>query len=182
MVLSYEDFGFICRLKELEILVDVEEYRLDQTNGVVLVSCGDADQMPDIFRHQMKMQNGQRENPRVHTLTWNGGAARLPKDSPMNEPGLLSDITFMKEIADAVWLKNIKTIALYIHTPCGKTANCRMSFQDSIHLVIKAKLRIKNEIPDIRVACFCHVDYGDRKKTKFVSRQQYEKYRHLIIS
>lgn len=180
MGLTMQDREYIQKLKDIHILEDVQEHLLDQTNGVILVTCADADQMYDIFRYQVEMQNGYRSDPRIHTLAWNGGAIRLPELSPANVINM-SDILFMREIADAAALKNIHTIALYIHAPCGKTQSCGMTFQQSIYLLFQAKIRIKREIARAQVACFCHIDYGDlKKRTLFLNRQNFEKFQNFL--
>lgn len=181
MTLTEEDLKYIERLKEVEIFQNVDDHLLDQTNGLILVTCGDGDQMFDIFKYHVQMQNGHLSDPRIHLLAFNGGASRLSRNSPTNRPGFLSDLTFMEGIHEAVALKGIRTIGLQIHGPCGKIARCGLTFKQSLPLLIEAKLRVKSEIANSIVACLCHIDYGNHKKrTEFVNRPNFEKWHHLL--
>lgn len=157
------------------VLADVEEHKIDQTNGVIMVACADGDQMPDIFLFQKKMEEKQRKTPRIHTIALNGGALLIPENSPVatGESKIL-----IGHIRVAMDLKKIKTIALYAHAPCGAAGLCKLSVEVILDLLIQAKMQIKREISDAKVACFFHVDYGDgKKRTYFVSRDKYEEWK-----
>lgn len=160
---------------EAGVLIDVKDHKLDLKNGVIMVSCSDGDQMSDIFHFQEKMQARQRDSQRIHTIGLNGGALLIPENSPLNKPNG-EDRVMLKHIKQAIELKGITTIALYVHAPCGAAGLCRLNMDQVLDLLIQAKRRIKAEIPGVTVACFCHVDNGE-KMTYFVSREHYEKWK-----
>lgn len=81
------------------------------------------------------------------------------------------DIQMIINIWKAIRMKGIKTIVLYIHAPCGAAAHCHISFLGELQHLILAKRRLKWWLGymGIKVACFCHVDYGGgKKKTYFI--------------
>ncbi|MBI2990305.1 MAG: hypothetical protein HYY51_03935 [Candidatus Magasanikbacteria bacterium] len=172
----------IRRLRDAGVLLDIEGHRLDQSAGVVMVCCADGDQMHDVYTTQAEMQREQRGEPRVHLLSWNGGALRLLADSPTNRR-ITTAQEFLDEIRDASVLKSIPVVALYAHFPCGKVKDTRLEIQQVFAGLIAAKQRLKREIPGVRVACFFHVDYpdveagetgsGPRKRTYFLSVARY---------
>ena len=174
--LSVSDMSFIRKWRETSaaVLQDTKGHLLDQTNGIILVTCGDRDRAPEIFKFQALMQAQTSGDPKIHILSWNGGALRLTKRSPTNKHGRSTDRDFLDEIHDAISIKNILTVALYIHFPCGKATACGLGFRDCIEFLFKAKERIKMENEGVRVACFCHIDYGNSiQRTYFVSKERY---------
>lgn len=156
------------------VFADVEDHLLDQGNGVIMVTCSDGDQMPDIFSFQEKMRGDHRKNPRIHTIALNGGALLIGENSPLKSDG--EDRVMLKHIKQAIELKGITTIALYVHAPCGAAGLCRLDMRQVLDLLMEAKRRIKTEMPGVTVACFCHVDNG-KKRTYFVSRERYEEWK-----
>jgi hypothetical protein len=169
----------IREFREQRVLVDIEGHRLDQKDGVILVTCADGDQFADIFMQQSGMQRDQRDNPRVHPLSWHGGPLRLLTDSRTNRHGHEAE-TFLNEIRDAPGIKQMKTVALCSHYPCSKAKGCNMTVEEVIDATVQVKKRIKREMPGIGVACFFHVDYpaeagmGARKRTYFLGRHRWE--------
>ena len=180
MLLSKEDLEAVRQLRDLNILDEVKGHLLDQRKGIILISCADGDQFNDIFSQKVKLQEGHCEYPRVHTFCWNGGALRLAPNSPVNKPGRSTCRDLLDEIKDARMMKAIDTIALYIHAPCGKARAYNLSFINEINLLMSAKTNIKKENPNIHVACFGHIDYGDKKRTYFISRENWFRERQNI--
>lgn len=172
--LSGEDRELIRTLRAAGVLRDVDEHRLDQRNGVILVTCADGDQFYDIFRYQCGTQAEQRSDPRIHSLAWNGGALACAPCSPINKRKHADDI-FLDQIADARQLKSIDTVALYAHAPCGAAGINHINLLTVIALQMRAKAKVKTLNQGVTVACFFHVDYGNgTKRTYFLSREQWE--------
>lgn len=74
-------------------------------------------------------------------------------------------------------MKDISTVALYVHTPCGKAAAYNLSFVEIVMLLTGAKRRIKEAAREASVACFYHIHYPDgRSRSHFVSREMWEKW------
>jgi len=87
------------------------------------------------------------------------------------------NIQILANLWAAIRMKQIKTIVLYIHAPCGAADHCGVSFRDELLHLIKAKRRIEWWLGymGIKVACFCHVDYGaGKKKTYFIKTRSTE--------
>lgn len=172
--LSTKDRELIKQLRQAEVLQDVEGHRLNQRNGVILVACADGDRFPDVFHYQCEMQAGYRSDPRVHALTWHGGALACAPCSPVNKRKHADGI-FLDQIADARTLKDIDVIALYSHAPCGAAAMNNIDLTAAIALQMRAKAKIKTLNQGINVACFFHVDYGNGvKRTYFLCRTKWE--------
>jgi hypothetical protein len=172
--LSRKDHALVKQLRQADVLQDVEEGRLDQRNGVILVACADGDRFPDVFRYQCKMQAGYRPAPRVHTLAWHGGAIACAPCSPVNK-GKYAEEVFLKQITAARELKDIDVVALYAHAPCSAAAKNNVPLTTVIALQLRAKAKIKAMNPGIDVACFFHVDYGDGvQRTYFLCHAQWE--------
>jgi len=174
--LSHNDLDFIKTLRQSGVLQDVDGHRLDQRNGVILVTCADGDRFYDIFEHQVKMQAGQRLDPLIHVLSWHGGALACAPRSPVNKRKRAHEV-FLDQIADARAIKGINVVALDAHAPCGAAALGNVDLPRCIALHIRAKTKIKTLNQGIEVACFFPVDYGGgKKRTYFLSRARWEKW------
>ena len=172
--LSQEDRALIRELRDVGVLRDVDGHRLDQRNGVILVTCADGDQFYDVFRYQCETQTEYRSDPRIHSLSWNGGALACAPCSPTNKKKHADGI-FLDQIADARALKDIDVVALYAHAPCGAAAMNHVPLVTVIALQMRAKIKVKTLNEGITVACFFHVDYGNgTKRTYFLSREKWE--------
>ena len=178
--LGRDKVHFLEKFREARVLEDVNGNRLNTSNGVILVTCADGDQLGDIFTLQRGM------TPRIHTLALNGGGLILPSLSPANttigtsQTGQLVRLgdVYMEQISSAQELKGINLVALHVHFPCGiarlhSIGPCRL-----MELLVEAKTRIKTEMPDdMKVAAYLHVAWPDgRKRTYFVSREKWAAY------
>lgn len=180
--LSKDDLSVIRSMRQGKresdrVLQKVRGKKMDPA-GVILITCSDCDQFPDIFIHKTKvLKRCGCKNPRIHTFAWNGGALRLIPDSPANRRGRSFAIDLMDEIRDAMEMKELKNIALYIHSPCGKALSVKLNFYQTLVVLLQAKQRLENKIPEADVACFCQVYYGRGKRnTYFVSRENFGKW------
>ncbi len=191
-MLSVEDRAIVADLCENGVLLDAEGHRLDQTNGVMMITCSDGDQMPDIFKYQSGFCQTQRTDPRIHLFALNGGALLLPENSPINRAtaklisneedghssactkpnqGMVSihlqqDLVLLWNIQAARQLKDIHTIALYAHAPCGAATLCGLNMVQVLNYLIQAKARLRHTFPGLKVACFCHIDHGKDENGK----------------
>lgn len=181
--LSVEDSALVRELRRAGVLEDVEEHRLDQSNGIILITCSDGDQFFDIFAHQVKMQTDQRPtDPRIHVFGWHGGALACAVHSPVNKRKH-ADLVFLDQIRAAREMKNINTVALYAHAPCGAADGNNVSLLEAFDLQVRAKAKIKTLNQGIRVACFFHVDYGNGvKRTYFLSRPKWDAWWDVWVS
>lgn len=161
------------KLRKAQVLLDVFAPKLELTRGVIMVACADGDQMPDLFAFETGLFRAAHIPPRIHELALNGGALLIAKGSPVRRAGS-EDEVLLRHIADGRTLKEIDSVMLYAHAPCGAAALAHLDLRGVISLLMKAKTRIKQELADLKVACFLHIDWGDRKRTYFVSRDAWE--------
>ncbi len=172
------------------VLQDVDAHRIDAGQGVVLVTCGDGDQVSDILEHVQLVCLEHCQTPRTHLLCQNGGALNLPRDSPLRRwfmlDGVVSaqpptrDLVLLDDIFAACEMKGIETVILLAHAPCGAARAARLSLEDTVRLLISAKRRIKDLAKSmdktLRVACFYHVCWesaegSPSRRTYFVSTE-----------
>ena len=160
-----------------DVLERIEEHRLDQSEGAILVCCGDADRVFEKVTFHASTQLGYREEPRIHLVAVNGGPLGIPHHSPVNSAGetLGADAYLLRQIRGARNLKGINTVVLCAHAPCGMADLAGLNVFQIVELLIAAKRRVREEHPDGRVAPFLHVDYGAGiMRTYFVPRPAWE--------
>ncbi|MDP2735821.1 MAG: hypothetical protein Q8P12_06465 [bacterium] len=166
--LSQHDREFVRQLKDAGVLKDVADQRLDQVNGIILVTCGDGDETPELLefvRERMRLRNIK---PRIHQLALNGGALLIPSRSPVNTDG--DGNVMLKHVVKSNGIKGIRTVALYAHAPCGAAGEAGINLRDVVALLFEAKDEILRHA-DLDVACFLHVDHGqEKRRTYYVSR------------
>lgn len=151
------------------VLLEVQAHLIDESHGTIMVTCADGDQMTDVYRHHEGVCMHHRDDPRIHLLSLNGGAKLIAKSSPLRVGD--EDTLLLKHMQFAREMKKMETVVLYAHAPCGVAYGHDLSFAEVLELLFEGKERVKCTLSEIKVACFCHIDYGDgRKRTYFVSR------------
>lgn len=162
------------------VLRRIEDHLLDQSEGAILVCCGDADRAFEKVTFHARTQLGYREEPRIHLVAVNGGPLGIPHHSPVNSAGETpgADAYLLRQIRGARRLKGIDTVVLCAHAPCGMADLAGLNMFQTVELLVAAKLRVREEHPDGRVASFLHVDHGSGvMRTYFVSREDWERWR-----
>lgn len=182
------DTALILRLMQMKqglVLQHVDGHRVDASDGVVICGCGDADQERDYASFL-----AAQLHPRMHRLQFNGGPLSIPPESTLHfrhddtgEP-IPSGIAHRLEIRDAVRIKQIRTVVLVAHVPCGAALAAKMPIDDVVYALMAAKREVIEHYQleyGVRVACFLHVDWskiwpgsGRDPRTYFVSREQAE--------
>lgn len=174
--LSSNDEATVRALRAANVLQDIASHRLDQKDGVILLTCSDGDHFFDIFSRQLEMQQGQCHDKRIHVLAWHGGSLRLVAGSPANKQPNEHEI-FLEEVQFARNGKGMNTVALYAHAVCGKADACDIDFLRLMRLHMQAKNAVKQMNNGISVACFLHITYPDmRRRTYFVSRPHWDQW------
>ena len=179
-ILNSEEKRVLKKLVEVEgLLIVPEPYKLDLSRGAIVVACSDGDQMDDLFDDIRRLSAEQGMKPRPHLLTEHGGAMVLSRDwhDPVR-PGRANRL--IEDILDARDMKDIYTILLFCHAPCGKAGACNVGIEDSIGHLMKAKRVVKGLDSRFQVRCFTHVDWHDeavsgehRKETYFISAERW---------
>lgn len=166
--LSAQDLEICLSLKQKGLLERVDDHLIDLANGIILTTCADGDQMPDIFTHVAKSCCVHRSDPRIHTIALNGGALLIPHYSPVTHLG--EDRVLIEHIRAACQLKKIFTVALYAHAPCGMAGFYDLNLNQVLELLVQAKERIKTELVGTKAVCFVHIAKPDgRRNTYFLS-------------
>jgi hypothetical protein len=174
-ILNPEEKQVLRKLVEVEgLLIVPEPHKLNLSRGAIVVACSDGDQMDDLIDDVRRLSAEQGMKPRPHLITEHGGAMVLSPDwhDPIR-PGRARRI--IEDIMDARDMKDIYTILLFCHAPCGKAGSCNVGVEVSISHLMKAKRVVKRLDSRFQVRCFKHVDWHDeaehgehRKETYFI--------------
>jgi len=181
LVIPQETLDFLRAMREQRVLSDLAGNKLNYANGAILVACSDGDQMPDIWKIQTDICAGHRHDPRIHTIALNGGALLIPPHSPLSQT-LHEDLVLLEHIKNGIIMKEIYTIAIYTHFPCGMATQASVDVRKQIQLLIDAKNLIKLTCPDTKVSCFVQIAWPDsdekekRKRTYYMSRKKWQKF------
>lgn len=163
------DREFLLRLRREGVLETLSiENLVDHSKGAILVSCADGDQFGEVYQRHSELCCHHREAPRLHSLSLNGGAFCLPSKSPLNGG---RGRVLIADIEGAIVLKGMPTLVLYGHAPCGAAGLANLSVEESLKLLVKAKIELKIQFEQrLKIALFFHVDWGHgKKRTYFVS-------------
>ena len=166
-------------VKVEELLIVPEPHKLDLSRGAIVVACSDGDQMDDLFDDIRRLSAEQGMKPRPHLLTEHGGAMVLSRDwHDPARPGRAKRL--VEDISDARAMKDIFTILLFCHAPCGKVGACKVGIDESIGHLMKANRVVKELDSRFQVRCFTHVDWhdesvngGHRKETYFIPAERW---------
>ncbi|MCX6714846.1 MAG: hypothetical protein NTX72_03455 [Candidatus Uhrbacteria bacterium] len=173
-----EDVRLIRLLREANVLVNVDGHKLHAPNGVIPVVCPDCDQVDDIDNHIRKLLDESGGRIRPHMLKQHGGGMLISEACPLDREFNI-DRYLLKHIGIARNLKDINTIILYVHAPCGAAQLEGLNVVEILYHVVEAKKRVKAMWPTDRISCYIHVDYANEKKrTYFLSREAFERWFH----
>jgi hypothetical protein len=172
--LTEAELQIIKELKENDVLEPLRGFQLDYSNGVVMVACADGDQMYDLFTTHASLCPCNPNRHRIHLLTRDGGALVLPSVHFANQASNI----LLNEIAAASLMKDIKTVALYTHIPCGIADKFGIKTKENVVLLTLAKQRVEwMNVLNLQVACFFHVDYGQgKKRSYYVSPEKFDEW------
>lgn len=134
---------------------------IDLSNGAIVVPCADCDQMDHVYEQVRKLCTIQNLLPRIHMLTANGGAMVLSPDWP-DPAGQRKAETLKEEIIEAREMKDIFTVLLFCHAPCGKASKLNMTVETTIRHLLKAKQVVKGMHPRNFVRCIIQVDWQEQ--------------------
>ena len=180
--LSSRDFEVIDSLIQFGVFKDIEGYRLDRSKGIILVCCADGDLFHDLYNHECRINLTQRgDNPRIHPLSRNGGILAYQKGNRINRyPD--SYLEYMYEIGDSALMKEMPTIVIEGHGPCGAARLKNIILMAQLKTQMEMKAIIRERYSGTDVASHFHVDYKgrngkDRKTYHFGSAGWAEWYR-----
>ncbi|MFA6447396.1 MAG: hypothetical protein WCW31_04035 [Patescibacteria group bacterium] len=137
--------------------------------GMIAVFCPDGDQFADVFGNIAEVCLQHMPWPRIHALTRMGGALVIPDNNPLSRGQYGAQL--VEDIFLSHSLKDIETIALYAHAPCGAAKMAKLNLAQVLDLLTRAKLQMKDEIKRLKlplnVICFVHIDRGDEGKRTY---------------
>lgn len=160
-------------LRGAGVFEDLQGHLIEDPDNII-VPCSDGHQMRDLFwTHYGKLES-KRNGPILHPIALNGGALLIPESSPMNRM-YREDLVILSHLQAAITMKNVKTVVLYTHCPCGAAYHHGLNLRQVMALLMEAKNRTRACLPGIDVLCYCHIDYGGgRRRTYFVNRKKWE--------
>ncbi len=171
-----EDVRLIHLLREAKVLVNVDGRKLHAPNGVIPIVCPDCDQAADIDGHIHRLLDESGGKVRLHSLKQHGGGMLLSEACPLDREFHI-DKYLLKHIGVARSLKDINTIILFVHAPCGAAQLEGLNVVEILYHVVEAKKRVKSVWPKDLISCYIHVDYANEKKrTYFLSRKAFEQW------
>lgn len=173
MTLSDTDFQLYQNLRKAGVLEEIEPHRLEINDGIILVSCSDGDQFPDIVRHMGDVLDTCGAKRRIHPFTDNGGPLILDLSSPLAANCRCENL--LESIDGARELKGIATVALCTHAPCGMARKIGLNLAEVIRSLKQGKANLENTHPGFVIRPFVQIDHRDgRKRTYFVSGQRWQ--------
>lgn len=181
ILLSDQELSQIEKWKKAGVLAPIEPDLLPKATGIILITCGDCHQISDILGHQRglwqeKISKSESE-ALVHILALNGGGLRLVANSALNQ-GLSADEILLRDITATRILKNIHTIGILGHFPCGAARSLSWDLEKVMSDLFEAKRRVRERNPDANVFTYIHVDHngGEKCRTYGAKRTAWEKW------
>lgn len=136
--------------------------------GMIITCCPDGDQFADTIGQISEVCLQHMPWPRIHTLTRMGGALVIPDNTPMSRGQYGAQL--VEDIFMSHRIKDIETVVLYAHAPCGAAMQANLNLAQVLELLTRAKLHMKHEIKrsklPLSVICFVHIDHGGEGKRK----------------
>lgn len=164
-------------LKKEGLLQDLSKKHFRGKEDVVVVGCPDGRQfVRGIFNSFMDMYD-ETHKISFHPLLRHGGTLVLDAHSPLVLPGHTTDKDLIHDIKDAIEM-GYKAICLVNHFPCGMARKHNIHPMRIIESLMRAKERIKRKegLDRVTVACFLQVTDGDERSISYISYDKYHKY------
>ncbi len=168
---SQNDFALIRELRDVGVLRELrpEEFRAD--TGTVPVLCSDGDRAWDVFNHHTAACMEANFPIRPHVIAYPGAPILLSRHSPA-VLGIHIDRLLIYGIKTGPEMKQIKTVVIVPHWPCGMAKLCNLDFIRTLELSMNGKARLKRELTHaVKEIVVClHVDYGENKQGERIMR------------
>lgn len=175
--LAAGEVAFIESLKG-SVLEGMRGHKVPDPDRVLICMCGDGHHSVDaITAHKEKCECGKDV---CHLLAVNGGPIRIGADI-QSDHGLNVTEFMLGEIAQARQIKNINTIIMIAHAPCGVAMGAKMNVLDVLRALLRAKEIVREANPDAKVIGFFHLAYYDdkdhlRRRTYFMNGKELRAY------
>lgn len=176
----------ISNLLRLELFQSITKEKLNIGNGIIIAPCSDGDQFDDVYSHIASVCKVAVASNRIHPVALNGGAILMSGLLP--EQQCRHGECMSENILKASEIKDIKDVFLYAHFPCAIARGNGLGVVDQGQQLMRAKKRLKEAAPDLRIKCFFHIDMFDekegdshKKRTYFMPKEKWND-EELILS
>lgn len=167
-----EDLETVKRWRRVGLLVEVDNEKLKRIcdKGLILVGCGDGDQIPDFLRHLVQRVKCAK---RPHLHLENGNPLSLVKEAPIPKEMRFHD-QLKARIKQSRRLKRISTLLLCCHYPCGMAWESHISLPMIICYTYQAAQEMVKDGWDAKkIVLLFHCDYGDgKRRTYFIEKEK----------
>lgn len=167
----------INKLIELKLFDSIMTEKLNISNGIIIVPCSDGHQFGDVYGHIATVCKQVVDVDLIHPVALNGGAMLMSNLLP--EKQCRHGNTMLENILEASQpnVKNTKDVFLYAHFPCAIARGNGIGVVDQGLYLMKAKKRLQEADPGMRIKCFFHIDTFDevesgthKKRTYFMPK------------
>lgn len=155
-------------MKQEGILLDIDPDKAPSALGTLWNVCGDGEHSDDAVAFHMKIHKGRC---RHHLIASNGGLLQIPVDSPLNRNHRGQNM--LEDIVDGLKLKDIETVVLQAHWPCGAAGLANLSLVQYLELCLAAKHRVREYleaetgVDDPNVLLYFHAAYSTNRKRTY---------------
>lgn len=154
--LSAEELGLVRALREFGALEAIEGHKVPDSERVLICMCGDGHQAEDFLTHNGHCGCGSLVR---HLVAVNGGATRIRANGEVETEYLLGQIAGARE------LKQINTIILEAHAPCGMAIRDGLDVRGVFQALLGAKQIVREANQEANqkavVIAFFHIAYYD---------------------
>lgn len=174
MELSHEEREVIDILKKEGLLQDMSKKHFCGKEDVVAVCCPDGRQfVRGIFTPFMNMYD-ETHTISFHPLPRHGGTLVLDVYSPLVRFGHTTDKDLIHDLKDAVEM-GYNAVCLVNHFPCGMARKHNIHPMRIVYSLMAAKKRIKRKegLSMVTVACFLQVTDGGQRDMYYVSSDSF---------
>lgn len=155
------------------ILYDIDDDKFAATGGrVAFCGCADGHRFCNIHAHLARGISKNSADLVIHTISMAGAVLRIPYRSPVFSWIRGDDNLILSEIAGGEKLKAITTVILVSHWPCGAARESGVGFYQSLRLFARAKRRVREKFPDLKVGCFLDFDFGKGRQRTYRLRMR----------
>lgn len=173
-ILSAEDTRSVHILEQAKVLLPHDGSKLETGNGIILITCSDGDKILEFLEHIEELVREGHGKFRPHIFAGHGGAMLIAEDCPLYR-STHADEFLLEQIADAHEMKNISTVILMVHAPCGAAKKGHIDVVAELAYLVRAKKRVKQVMPQLNVSTFIDVHFPDeRKKILFVNTDAFD--------
>lgn len=173
-ILSPEDTLSVRTLEQANVLQKHDGSKLETGNGIILITCSDGDKILEFLEHIEEMVREGHGKFRPHIFAGHGGAMLIAEDCPLYRK-THADEFLLEQIADAHEMKDINTVILMVHAPCGAAKKGHISVVEELAYLVRAKKRIKQLMPQLQTSTFIDVHFPDQqKKILYVNPEAFE--------